>query len=227
MAELIELTNISRVFNTGGHELAAISNISLQVNEGETLAIEGASGSGKSTLLSIIGLLDQATSGDYSLKDYQVAKLDRVQKSQVRNRHIGWIFQNFNLIGNMTAIENVALPLRYNQTVSSADYQQRSMAMLQRVGLQDKAHAYPNELSGGQQQRVAIARALVNQPSLLLADEPTGNLDSATSEMIIDSLMELPKYGATVILVTHDERIAAQCQKRIKLADGKLIDANQ
>lgn len=226
MDALIRLDKISRTFNQGSVKVEALKNVSLQVFDGESVAIEGASGSGKSTLLSILGLLDNESSGDYFLRSHQVTSLTRKQKTLLRNRHIGWVFQNFNLIGDMTALENVALPLRYNPDVSSKDYTRRASEVLDRVGLADKLNARPNELSGGQQQRVAIARALVNRPSLLLADEPTGNLDSKTSQSIVDLLIELSVDGATVLLVTHDPKVARQCSRRIFLADGRMVDAD-
>ena len=226
MDSLIKLNNIGRTFGQGPGKLDALSDISLEVADGESLAIEGTSGSGKSTLLSIIGLLDQETSGEYFLRAHQVTGLTAKQKSVLRNRHIGWIFQNFNLINDMKAIENVALPLRYDSRVPAADYVERAANALERVGLSAKMKSRPNELSGGQQQRVAIARALVNKPSLLLADEPTGNLDSKTSGSIVDLLLELQSEGTTVILVTHDAAVASRCQRRIRLEDGRLIDGN-
>lgn len=225
MTELIHLNKINRTFAQGKVKVEALKDVSLKVGDGESVAIEGASGSGKSTLLSIIGLLDDETSGDYFLRSHQVTNLTRKQKSLLRNHHIGWIFQNFNLISGITALENVALPLRYDSQISSKDYSQRASDALQRVGLADKLNAHPNELSGGQQQRVAIARALVNRPSLLLADEPTGNLDSKTSQNIVELLMELPNEGATVLMVTHDPNVAQQCSRRIVLADGCIVDA--
>ena len=226
MDSLIKLNNIGRTFGQGPGKLDALSDISLEVADGESLAIEGTSGSGKSTLLSIIGLLDQETSGEYFLRAHQVTGLTAKQKSVLRNRHIGWIFQNFNLINDMKAIENVALPLRYDSRVPAADYVERAANALERVGLSAKMKSRPNELSGGQQQRVAIARALVNKPSLLLADEPTGNLDSKTSGSIVDLLLELQSEGTTVILVTHDAAVASRCQRRIRLEDGRLVDGN-
>lgn len=226
MDSLIRLNNIGRTFGQGAGKLDALSDISLEVADGESLAIEGTSGSGKSTLLSIIGLLDQETSGDYFLRAHQVTGLTAKQKSVLRNRHIGWIFQNFNLINDMTAIENVALPLRYDSSAPSAEYVERAANALERVGLSAKMKSRPNELSGGQQQRVAIARALVNKPSLLLADEPTGNLDSKTSGSIVDLLLELQNEGTTVILVTHDAAVAGRCQRKIRLEDGRLVDGN-
>ncbi|RUO26888.1 peptide ABC transporter ATP-binding protein [Aliidiomarina minuta] len=226
MDSLIKLNNIGRTFGQGAGKLDALSDISLEVADGESLAIEGTSGSGKSTLLSIIGLLDQETSGEYFLRAHQVTGLTAKQKSVLRNRHIGWIFQNFNLINDMTAIENVALPLRYDSSVPSAEYVERAANALERVGLSAKMKSRPNELSGGQQQRVAIARALVNKPSLLLADEPTGNLDSKTSGSIVDLLLELQSEGTTVILVTHDAAVAGRCQRKIRLEDGRLVDGN-
>ncbi|MBA3988895.1 MAG: ABC transporter ATP-binding protein [Idiomarina sp.] len=223
MSSLIRLSNIGRAFGQGAAKQDALSGISLEVADGESLAIEGTSGSGKSTLLSIMGLLDQETSGEYFLRAHKVTGLTAKQKSVLRNRHIGWIFQNFNLINDMKAIENVSLPLRYDSRVPSTEYVERAADALERVGLSAKIKSRPNELSGGQQQRVAIARALVNRPSLLLADEPTGNLDSRTSDSIVDLLLELQSEGTTVILVTHDPAVAGRCQRRIRLEDGRLV----
>lgn len=225
MAELIRLENLGRAFRQGDTELPVLKDLSLTIEDGESLAIVGPSGSGKSTLLSILGLLDDATSGHYWLRGEDVNQLSRQQKSYVRNRHLGWIFQNFNLIGDMTALENVALPMRYNHEIPSDEYTARAETLLKRVGLGHKLNALPAELSGGQQQRVAIARALVNKPSLLLADEPTGNLDSSSGQSIVDLLLELAAEGATVILVTHNPEVAEQCQRTIKLVDGVISDA--
>jgi putative ABC transport system ATP-binding protein len=224
--ELIHLSQIHKTFVQGAIETAVLQQINLQLHDGECVAITGASGSGKSTLLSIIGLLDDASSGEYRLRGQAVATLNRQQKGQLRNRHIGWIFQNFNLINELTAIENVILPLRFDATVKSSEYHQRASAVLERVGLGHKLHAKPTELSGGQQQRVAIARALVNQPSLLLADEPTGNLDSSTGQSIVELLLQLARDGATVVMVTHDPHVAAQCDRIIQLVDGRIHHAN-
>ncbi|MCL4410891.1 MAG: ABC transporter ATP-binding protein [Gammaproteobacteria bacterium] len=227
MTELIRLEKLQRTFAQGETELPVLKDLSLTIQDGESLAIVGPSGSGKSTLLSILGLLDDATGGHYWLRGEDVNQLTRQQKSFVRNRHLGWIFQNFNLIGDMTALENVVLPMRYNSDIPSSDYQSRAEALLQRVGLGHKLNALPSELSGGQQQRVAIARALVNKPSLLLADEPTGNLDSGSGQSIVDLLLELSTEGATVILVTHNPDVAEQCQRTIHLVDGVITNASQ
>lgn len=224
--ELIRLQQLNKVFRQGPVETVVLTDIDLQLHDGECVAITGASGSGKSTLLSIIGLLDSASSGHYFLRGQPVTSLNRQQQSQLRNQHIGWIFQNFNLIADLSALENVVLPLRFNATVPASNYQQRASQVLERVGLGHKLHAKPGELSGGQQQRVAIARALVNNPSLLLADEPTGNLDSATGQGIVELLLQLAAGGATVLLVTHDPQVAAQCHRTIKLTDGRLSHAN-
>lgn len=224
--ELIRLHQVNKVFRQGPLTTAVLHDIDLQLKDGECVAITGASGSGKSTLLSIIGLLDDASGGEYLLRGSAVSGLNRRQKGQLRNQHIGWIFQNFNLINDLTALENVMLPLRFDERVSAAQYQQRASAVLERVGLAHKLHAKPTELSGGQQQRVAIARALVNQPSLLLADEPTGNLDSANGQSIVELLTGLARDGATVLMVTHDPAVAAQCDRVIQLADGRICHAD-
>lgn len=226
MAELIRLENMQRSFYQGDIEHRVLNDISLSIEDGESLAIVGPSGSGKSTLLSILGLLDNASKGRYMLRGEDVNALTRQQKGYVRNRHIGWIFQNFNLIGDMTALENVSLPMRFNKEIPSSEYTKRAQALLDKVGLKDKYSALPSELSGGQQQRVAIARALVNKPSLLLADEPTGNLDSGSGQSIVDLLLELSEEGATVILVTHNPEVAEQCQRTIQLIDGEISHAS-
>lgn len=225
MAELIRLEQLRHSFFQGKLEQVVLKDISLTITDGESVAITGPSGSGKSTLLSILGLLDSARHGQYYLREQEVNGLSRQQKSLVRNRHIGWIFQNFNLISDMTALENVALPLRFNQDISSADYQKRAVEALEHVGLSDKLHSLPSELSGGQQQRVAIARALVNRPGLILADEPTGNLDSTSGQSIVDLLLQLATEGSAVVLVTHDQAVANQCQRAIHLNDGRIDHA--
>ncbi|WP_228612662.1 ATP-binding cassette domain-containing protein [Alkalimonas sp.] len=225
MAELIQLQELQHSFGQGQVKHQVLHGISLSIQDGESVAITGPSGSGKSTLLSILGLLDTATAGQYLLRNQPVGQLSRQQKSQVRNRHIGWIFQNFNLIADMTALENVALPLRFNPEVPNNAYRQRAADVLGQVGLADKLHARPSELSGGQQQRVAIARALVNKPGLILADEPTGNLDSATGQSIMDLLLQLATEGSALVMVTHDPTIASQCQRSVHLVDGRLSHA--
>lgn len=224
MVELIRLNSVYHSFPTSVNQAPVLKNISLNITDGETVAITGPSGSGKSTLLSILGLLDTATRGEYFLRDQEIHTLSRQQKNIIRNRHIGWIFQNFSLIGDMTALENVALPLRFNPEVAKSTYRATAADALRQVGLEDKLHARPSELSGGQQQRVAIARALVNQPGLILADEPTGNLDSSTGQDIVKLLLSLANAGTTVVIVTHDQSIATRCQRTIHLTDGVIVN---
>lgn len=224
MAELIRLHNVFHAFSNSVNQAPVLKNIAVNIADGETVAITGPSGSGKSTLLSILGLLDTATQGEYFLRDQEVNSLSRQQKSLIRNRHIGWIFQNFSLIGDMTALENVALPLRFNHDVAKSTYRAKAEEALLKVGLADKLHSRPSELSGGQQQRVAIARALVNQPGLILADEPTGNLDSATGQDIVKLLLSFASVGTTVVIVTHDQSIAKRCQRIIHLTDGVIVN---
>lgn len=224
MTDLLQLDNVTRSFATGPNQVSAIKGVNIRILEGESVAIVGPSGSGKSTLLSILGLLDTGYQGRYLIRDTDAAGLDRQQLAQLRNRHIGWVFQNFNLISHLSVLQNVALPMRYNADINRADYEARAMALLQRVGLADKAQSKPTQLSGGQQQRVAIARALANEPSLVLADEPTGNLDSSTGGMIADLLMSLKEQGTTVLMVTHDEQMATRCDTQLRLRDGVLED---
>jgi len=224
VAELIRLNSVYHAFSNSVNQAPVLKNIALKIADGETVAITGPSGSGKSTLLSILGLLDTATQGEYFLRDQEVNSLSRQQKSLIRNRHIGWIFQNFSLIGDMTALENVALPLRFNPVVAKSTYRTKAEEALLKVGLADKLHSRPSELSGGQQQRVAIARALVNQPGLILADEPTGNLDSSTGEDIVKLLLSFASLGTTVVIVTHDQSIATRCQRVIHLTDGVIVN---
>lgn len=223
MSELIHLQNISKTFSN--HDKPALSKVNLKINEGEMTAIVGPSGSGKSTLLSIIGLLDSPSNGQYTLKDTNVATLTAHQIRELRNHQIGWIFQNFNLIGSMTCLENVAAPLRYNKRISRSEYKKRALEGLEQMGLADKANQFPYQLSGGQQQRIAIARALINQPALIVADEPTGNLDSETSELIMQRLHTLHQAGTTLLIVTHNPDIASQCNRTVTITDGELRDA--
>lgn len=222
---MIRTHQLTRIFNRGPNQVVAVNRVDLEIEAGHSVAIQGPSGSGKSTLLSILGLLDDATSGEVWFRDHAVSQLSSRQKRLLRNAQLGWIFQNFNLIGNMDVLENVTLPLRYNPEIEPREYRDRGMRVLDQVGLGDKAGSRPAELSGGQQQRVAIARALVQQPRLLLADEPTGNLDSETSDRILRLLLELANAGTTLLLVTHDNQIAEQCQRRLRMIDGCLTDA--
>lgn len=227
MNKLIELRNISRAFGRTQQATRVLESIDLTIDDGDKLAIVGPSGSGKSTLLSIIGLLDPHYQGDYFLRGRNIKALENKQLSQLRNNQIGWIFQNFNLISHLSALDNVAIPMRYNQNIKSKEYKERALHALDVVGLADKYALKPSELSGGQQQRVAIARALINEPSLILADEPTGNLDSHTSSKIIELLLNLPTSGATLVIVTHDANIAQQCSRRVKIHDGSLVHDHQ
>jgi putative ABC transport system ATP-binding protein len=220
---LLRTQGLGRVFDRGAAPTIALDQVDLEIAAASSVAIIGPSGGGKSTLLSLIGLLDKPTRGRIWLQNHAVDELTERQKRLLRNSQIGWVFQNFNLIGTMTALENVVLPLRYNPKIKRSEYAERGHRVLQQVGLEDKAHAYPEQLSGGQQQRVAIARALVTQPRLILADEPTGNLDSHTSEQIISLLLSLVDDGTTLIVVTHDPDIAQRCDRRINLKDGRVV----
>ena len=220
---LIDLSGVTKVFLTDEVETHALSGIHLKIEKGEFAAIAGPSGCGKSTLLSILGLLDSPTEGQYILNGQPVAKLTAADRARVRNREIGFIFQSFNLIGDLTVFENVELPLTYRGT-SSAERKKRAMDSLERVGMGHRAKHLPSQLSGGQQQRVAVARAVAGHPSILLADEPTGNLDSKNGEAVMDLLAELHKSGATICMVTHDARYAAHAERTIHLFDGRVVD---
>lgn len=219
---LIELRGITRIYHSGDTELAALRGVDLDVQAGEFIAITGSSGSGKSTLMNIIGCLDQPTSGSYRLDGRDVAGLDRGELATIRNRFIGFVFQNFNLLPRTTALENVELPLIYAK-VPARERHARAREALERVGLGERLSHTPAQLSGGQQQRVAIARALVTRPPLILADEPTGNLDSRTSESVMRLLRELRATGITVAFVTHEADIAAYAERLLVLKDGAII----
>ena len=221
---LIELRNLSKTYELGEVKVAALKQVNLDINEGEFVALIGPSGSGKSTLMNTLGCLDRPTSGSYVLAGEQVAGLGPDQLAQVRNQRIGFIFQNFNLLSRTTALENVEVPLLYNRACSRRERKQRATGLLKRVGLGERLDHRPNQLSGGQQQRVAIARALVNQPSILLCDEPTGNLDTRTSREIMDFFRDLnEREGLTVILVTHDLEIARKAKRALVLIDGEIL----
>src|ERR1700677_1553215 len=222
---LIQLENIEKVFLTDEVETRALSGISLEIRHGDYLSISGPSGCGKSTLLSILGLLDSPTSGRYELRGEPVEHLDSPRRARLRNREIGFIFQSFNLIGDLTVWENVELPLTY-RGLTAAERRERVDQSLAKVGMTARARHYPAQLSGGQQQRVAVARALGGRPSLLLADEPTGNLDSKNGRAVMDLLGELHAEGATICLVTHDERYARDAQRAICLFDGQIAGAD-
>ncbi len=220
---LIQLDNVTKVFYTDEIETHALAGVHLEIESGEYVAIAGPSGCGKSTLLSILGLLDSPTSGEYFLNAHPVANLNLAERARIRNREIGFIFQNFNLIGDLTVYENVELPLTYRGTASS-ERKQRVQQALERVGMAHRMKHYPSQLSGGQQQRVAVARALVGDPSILLADEPTGNLDSQNGEAVMELLGELHGAGSTICMVTHDPRYASYAERGIHLFDGQVVE---
>ncbi len=220
---LIKLTGLDKSFDGPAGRVTVLKNINLEIERGEILAVIGKSGSGKSTLLSIIGLLDNATSGSYELCDTNVCSLSHYQTSILRNQNIGWVFQNFNLVSELSVIKNVELPLKYNKSIKKSDYRTIALKQLERVGLLDKQNNFPEQLSGGQQQRVAIARALVSNPDVLLCDEPTGNLDSENAAQIVDLLLTLNAAGSTVLIVTHNESLAQQCGRIIEIKDGMIV----
>ncbi|HEX5437599.1 MAG TPA: ABC transporter ATP-binding protein [Gemmatimonadaceae bacterium] len=220
---MIKLDNIQKIFFTDEVETHALGGIHLEVKQGEYLAIAGPSGCGKTTLLSILGLLDTPTEGEYLLDGEPVANLTASQRAHVRNRQIGFIFQAFNLIGDLTVYENVELPLTY-RGMDSSERKQRVQAALERVGMAHRIKHYPAQLSGGQQQRVAVARAVAGEPLILLADEPTGNLDSTNGEAVMELLQELHRGGATICMVTHDPRYARHADRSIHLFDGRIVE---
>jgi putative ABC transport system ATP-binding protein len=219
---LVQMRDLSKVFLTEEVETHALASIHLEIREGDFLAIAGPSGCGKTTLLSIIGLLDSPTSGEYLLAGEPVSKLSASQRAQIRNREIGFIFQAFNLIGDLTVYENVELPLTY-RNMPSPERKKRVQEALERVGMSHRTRHYPAQLSGGQQQRVAVARAIAGSPSVLLADEPTGNLDSVNGEAVMDLLRELHTDGATICMVTHDPRYAQYADRSVHLFDGRIV----
>src|ERR671937_3097827 len=220
---LIKLEGVTKVFFTDEVETHALSGVHLEINAGEYVSIAGPSGCGKSTLLSILGLLDSPTDGDYWLNGKEVADLPLSERARVRNREVGFIFQSFNLIGDLNVFENVELPLTY-RGMRSAERKQRVTAALERVGMAHRAKHLPSQLSGGQQQRVAVARAVAGEPLILLADEPTGNLDSRSGEAVMDLLKELHRSGATICMVTHDPRYARHAERSIHLFDGRVVE---
>jgi putative ABC transport system ATP-binding protein len=219
---LISISNLRKIYQMGEAEVRALDGVDLKVEAGEYVAIMGPSGSGKSTLMNLIGCLDTPTSGEYILNSKRVSDLDDTELAEIRNHEIGFVFQTFNLLSRATALSNVELPLIYAR-ISARERHRRAREALEKVGLGDRAKHQPNELSGGQRQRVAVARALVNEPSILLADEPTGNLDSRTSAEMMELFKELNAAGNTMIVVTHEEDIAAHARRVVRLLDGKIV----
>ena len=219
---IITVDNINKTYKNGSLELQVLKNISFKVDKGEFLAIMGSSGSGKSTMMNILGCLDNQYEGRYILDGIDISKSTENELSEIRNKKIGFIFQSFNLLPRLTALENVELPLVYS-SIPKEKRHKRANELLEMVGLKDRTHHRPNELSGGQRQRVAIARALVNNPSIILADEPTGNLDSKSEEEIIEILQKLNKMGKTIVIVTHEPNIGEIAERKIIFKDGEII----
>jgi putative ABC transport system ATP-binding protein len=223
MAAMISLENITKTYHLESLDVPVLKGINLSIKEGEYVAIMGASGSGKSTLMNIIGCLDRPSSGQYFLAGQELTTLDDDELADIRNQYIGFVFQQFNLLPKLTSLSNVMLPMIYADVDKSQRIEQATEALVQ-VGLSDRIQNRPNQLSGGQQQRVAIARALVNHPALVLADEPTGALDSTTSEEIMNLLTELNQQGTTIAIVTHDANVAARTKRTIRMVDGLIIE---
>jgi putative ABC transport system ATP-binding protein len=219
---VIRVEDVTKVYRLGDYEVHALRGVSLEAQEGEFIAVMGASGSGKSTFMNILGCLDRPTSGRYYLRGKDVSQLSRDALAEVRNREIGFVFQGFNLLPRTSALENVELPMLYNGT-PARESRRRALEALDRVGLADRYHHHPNQLSGGQQQRVAIARALVNRPAIILADEPTGNLDSRTSVEMMGVFQDLNREGMTIVLITHEPDIAAYAARDVVFRDGRII----
>ncbi|HVP39488.1 MAG TPA: ABC transporter ATP-binding protein [Candidatus Saccharimonadales bacterium] len=220
---LITLREVTKVYHVGGEDVHALAGVDLDIEHNEYVAIMGPSGSGKSTLMNMVGCLDTPSGGSYKLNGVEIRDLDDDELAHIRNKEIGFVFQTFNLLARANALHNVELPLIYNGTAAHERHQ-RAVEALNRVGLGDRMHHRPNELSGGQRQRVAIARALVNRPSIILADEPTGNLDSKTGEEIMHALDQVHQQGNTIILVTHEEDIARHAHRVVRLLDGKIAE---
>lgn len=222
MPPLVELENVYKIYHMGDSEVRALDGISLKIERGEFVAVIGKSGSGKSTCMNIIGCLDVATKGTYRLNGKDISHYTDDELAEVRNKMLGFIFQQYNLLPKLTILDNVALPLLYGGA-GDVEQKERAMEALERVGLGDKAKNFPTQLSGGQQQRASIARALAGKPSVILADEPTGALDSKTGREVMDFLKELHKEGNTIVLITHDNSIAAQAERVVRITDGKIV----
>lgn len=227
MKSLITLTSLKKVFATDEVETHALSDINLDIKQGEYVSISGPSGCGKSTLLSILGLLDTASDGSYELNGHQVAQLDTKQRAYFRNKEVGFIFQSFNLISELNVFENVELPLTYRKDLSKKDRSEMVKSALEKVDMSHRAKHFPAQLSGGQQQRIAVARAIVGNPSIILADEPTGNLDSKNAELVMSLLDKLHAEGATICMVTHDPRGAKRADRIVEVFDGRIVDDSQ
>lgn len=222
MKHMIKLCNVIKIYRSGNNEVKALNNVTLQISKGESVAIVGASGSGKSTMMNILGGLDSQFEGDYYLNDINIRNFDRTQLAKIRNKDLGFVFQQYNLISELTVIENIELPLLY-RGIPKNDRIQLAQQSLYKVGLQEKENQYPSQLSGGQQQRVSIARALAGNPSVILADEPTGALDSKTGNEILSLMKTLNDEGTTVIVITHDMNVAKKMKRIIKIMDGEII----
>ncbi|HYI12895.1 MAG TPA: ABC transporter ATP-binding protein [Thermoanaerobaculia bacterium] len=221
---LIHLQGIQKIFYTEEMETAALDNIDLTIGRGEYVSISGPSGCGKSTLLSVMGLLNSSTAGKYLLNGAEVTGLSAAEQARVRNQEIGFIFQAFNLIADMTAFENVELPLTYRRDLTRKQRSEMALMALEQVNMTERGKHHPTQLSGGQQQRIAIARALAGNPNVLLADEPTGNLDSKNARLIMDLLASLHEKGSTIVMVTHDPRFAERAERQVSLFDGRIVD---
>ncbi|MBU5675904.1 ABC transporter ATP-binding protein [Alkaliphilus sp. MSJ-5] len=223
MSSIIKIENLSKIYDTGAVQVHALRDVSLSIEEGDFVAIMGQSGSGKSTLMNVLGCLDRPTSGVYELDGINISKMESRELSSIRNKKIGFVFQSFNLIPRTSSLKNVELPMVYAK-MGKKERRERAIELLEKVGLGERLHHMPNEISGGQKQRIAIARALANKPSIILADEPTGNLDTSSSEEIMDLFTELNNEGVTVIVVTHEDNIAEYTKRIIRFRDGQIIE---
>lgn len=223
MSSIIRIENVSKVYDTGAVQVHALRDVTLSIDEGDFVAIMGQSGSGKSTLMNILGCLDMPTSGVYELDGLNISKMESRELSSIRNKKIGFVFQSFNLIPRTSSLKNVELPMIYAK-MGKKERQKRAIELLEKVGLGERIEHMPNEISGGQKQRIAIARALANKPSIILADEPTGNLDTSSSEEIMNLFTELNNEGVTVIIVTHEDNIAEYTKRIIRFRDGQIIE---